>query len=294
MKEVNRRIFYMEIYDLKIELNTAFDLGATLECGQCFRWSKNEESVYSGVVCESYVEIKQELKALNIKSTKVLDESFWNGYLGLDEPYDDFQVKFSKDKYIKEAVAHTPGLRVMKQMPWETLISFILSSNNNIKRISGSIEKLSEKYGTEIETWDGKIAYAFPTLDQLVGVSAEEFKALGVGYRDKYLVDAVEKLHNKEVDLKDVEDMEYKAAKKELMKIKGIGSKVADCVLLYGFDFKEAFPVDVWVKRIMMHCYGEEIEHEKNILNFVEVEFGELAGIAQQYLFHYARTALKW
>lgn len=280
----------MDFKTLNIKINGNFDAKSTFECGQCFRWREVDENLFEGVVEGEYAQIFQDESLLEIKATGSLDEKFWEHYLALDEPYDTYQSILSSDEFVKKSIEYTNGIRIMKQRPWETLISFILSSNNNIKRISGSIEKLSEKYGSQIQTWNKKIAYAFPTAGQLEGISAEEYKTLGVGYRDKYLVDAVDKILSGEVNLESIIDMEYKEAKKELMKIKGVGSKVADCVLLFGFDFKEAFPIDVWVKRVMLNLYENEIDSEKQIAEFASNHFGKYGGIAQQYLFHYARS----
>ena len=176
---------------------------------------------------------------------------------------------------MEEAAKFAPGIRILRQEPFEALISFIISQNNNIKRISGIVERLCALCGEEIR--EG--VYKFPTVESMSNLSVEDLAPIRAGFRGKYIVDAVNKVVSGEVNLKALEALSYDDAKAELMRIKGVGSKVADCVLLYGFHKLEGFPMDVWMKRAMAVLFPD----------MEGSAFGEYAGIAQQYIFHYAR-----
>lgn len=269
IKFENNNVYVSGVECLNIEL-CAF-------CGQAFRWKKNEDGSFSAVVKNKKCTIIQNGKDIVFKGTSQEDfESIWYDYFDLSKDYVAICEAFSQDEYLKKAAEQYYGIRILKQEPWEALCSFIISQNNNIPRITGIIERLCENFGEK--TGDD---YTFPSYEKLKDVTVEDLAVLRAGFRGKYIVDAVKKLINKEVVIEDIYNMPIENARQELMKIKGVGAKVAECTLLYGFGRIEAFPVDVWVKRIMSEMYPNGLpECTKNI-----------EGIAQQYLFHYRRNS---
>ena len=262
--------------DIVISDVKCLNLENTLFCGQAFRWKKNGENSYHGITLDKITDIETDGKNIIFKNTSIEDfERVWKKYFDLDRDYENIVENFKSDTHLKAAADEYYGIRILHQDSFEALISFIISQNNNIPRISGIIERLCENFGTKIGD-----DYAFPTLEQLKGVTAEDLSVLRAGFRNKYIVDAVEKISSGEVNLHAIYNMPIENARQELIKIKGVGAKVAECTLLYGFGRIEAFPVDVWVKRIMAELYEEGLpECTKNY-----------EGIAQQYLFHWRRN----
>ena len=230
--------------------------------GQTFSWTK-EEDCYSAVLNG---------KVWRIKEFSDIKDEYLKNYFDLDFDYVSVREELkAKDEYLKEAIEQFPSLRILKQEPFIAMISFILSQNNNIKRIKLIYDKLSKNYGTEIE--EGY--YSFPTASQLKDVSVEDFNAMGTGFRSRYLVDAI----NKVEILDEIPTRSYEEAKERLMSIVGIGPKVADCILLFGFHRLEAFPLDVWMKKVMNTYYkGKDVSY-----------FGSYPALAQQYLFSWIR-----
>ena len=252
-----------------------FDIRRTLFCGQAIRW-KELGGYICGIAGGKYAGITDNGdNTYTIHEIEKEDISYWQSYFDLDTDYDALIERFSKDEHMRLACKENPGIRVLRQEPFETLISFIISQNNNIKRITGIIDRLCESCGEKTEH-----GYAFPTLEKLVGVTAEDLAPLRAGFRAKYIVDAVEKLNSTEVSLDGINAMDTDTAREELKKIKGVGNKVADCVLLFGYHKTDAFPRDVWIKRIEQKLYPDGLP---------ECIKGN-EGIAQQYLFDYART----
>lgn len=253
-----------------------FNLDETLDCGQAFRFAKNEDGSYSGVASCYALHISangDEFRFHNVSEGEFLQ--FWCNYFDLNTDYKGLKACFSQDPIMERACKFAPGIRLLRQDSWETLISFIISANNNIPRIKGIISRLCQYYGEDM----GGI-YAFPTAKRLSSLSVEDLSPLRAGFRAKYIVDAAQKVYSGEVDLGAITKMPIEYGRGELMKIYGVGPKVAECVLLFGFYKVEAFPLDIWMKRVMENFYPDGLP-----------EFmSENAGIAQQYLFHYART----
>ena len=254
-----------------------FNVELSLFCGQAFRWRKNEDGSFTGTVRGKVINIVQNENQIILNGCSKEDfENIWYGYFDLERDYKSICESFEDDVNLKKAKDEYYGIRVLNQEPWEALCSFIISQNNNIPRISGIIGRLCENFGENI---DGE-NYSFPSYERLKGVTADDLSVLRAGFRGKYIADAVEKLNSEEISLTEIEKMPIENAREELMKIKGVGAKVAECTLLYGFGRKEAFPVDVWVKRIMSELYPDGLpECTKNV-----------EGIAQQYLFHWRRN----
>lgn len=254
------------------------DLDLTLDCGQAFRWRKQEDDSWCGVVKGVFLNIKKDGDTLVFKDTAKEDfENIWFDYFDFGMDYDEICNTLKQDALIAPTVDEYYGIRILKQDSWEALCSFVISQQNNIKRIKGIIDRLCRMYGEEVR--DGW--YSFPTAERLSRLSAEDFEALGTGYRAKYLERLAKDVASGKINLEKIKTLSLEEARKELLNIYGVGIKVANCALLFGFGFYDAFPVDVWMKRVM--------EHYPNGLPEC---FNGIGGIAQQYLFHWARNNL--
>ncbi len=259
-----------------------YNLDETFLCGQAFRWDKYKEG-FSGFMgedlCYVYFEGKNLIvESLNNNSNLEELRKKAEKYLALNIEYKKLKEKFSKNEVMKKSIAYAPGIRVLNQDFFETLITFIISQNNNIPRIKKIVDTLSEKYGKKIGDF-----YSFPTAENLKNVSEEEYSELKMGFRAKYVFDAVQKILNEEIKEETLLLMTYEEAQKELIKIKGVGPKVADCVLLFSLEKYESFPKDVWINRAL----------EKMFPKGLPKEIKGYEGIAQQYIFHYARNNLE-
>ncbi len=261
----------------------------TFLCGQCFRWDEEYDGSFTGVAFSKVVNISMKERNVIIKNITLDEfESQWKYYLDFDTDYKLIKDGFKHDDNVRKAMDFGWGIRILNQEIFECLISFIISTQNTIPRIKKIVSKLSEMYGSEIE-YCGRSYYAFPTIEQLCGVTKESLADLKAGYRADYIVDAVNKISSGEVNIDLITELSYEEAKSELMKIKGVGPKVADCVLLFSANKKEAFPIDVWVKRTMQTLYLSSDSSVKEIEKFASEYFGKYAGVAQQYLFYYSR-----
>ena len=280
-----------------IKNQESFELKDIFECGQCFRWNENEDGSYTGVINTGVLNVeKQDEKII---FTGLLDgdiEKIVRFYFDLDRNYEEIKLQLSNvDKYLKTSVEYGKGIRILNQDLWETIISFIISANNNIPRIKRIIERISEKYGTKIE-WNGKKYYTFPTPEQLSQAKVEDLRALGTGFRDVRIYETTRKVLRGEVDLNEIAKKDTLTARDELLTLSGVGPKVADCILLFStlkrFD---VFPIDVWVRRVMNELYikneDENKVSKKEIMKIAEQKFGDLEGLAQQYLFYWKREA---
>lgn len=288
----------MEEQKYKLRNVESFELRDIFECGQCFRWNKQEDGSYTGVFKNN---------VLNVKKNK--DEIIFEGiceneiqqtaenYFDLNRNYEKIKEQLSKiDQNMKKSIEYGNGIRILNQDLWETIISFIISANNNIPRIKGIIERLSEKYGDEIK-YKGNKYYTFPTPEQLKNVTVEEYRKLGLGFRDIRLYETTKMILNKQVDIGNMKNNPNTIeVREELLKLSGVGPKVADCILLFS-DLKrfEVFPIDVWVRRVMNDLYikneDETKVNKKELEKLAHEKFGNLAGIAQQYLFYWKREA---
>ncbi len=249
------------------------DLDQTFDCGQAFRWQKIDENTYSGHFLNTPLTISCENREKHIFRLKDTSErgfiDKWCNYLDLSTDYSELKKRFGEDETLAKACRYAGGIRILRQDGWEALSSFIISQNNNIPRIKGIIGRLVEHYG------------GYPDISQMTSETEESLAYLRSGFRAKYLVDAISKITAGEVDLKRIADMQLDDARKLLRNIKGVGPKVAECALLFGFYRTEAFPVDVWMKRALEKWYPNGLP---DCVKGYE-------GIAQQYLFHYIRTA---
>lgn len=260
--------------DHKIK-NDNFDIKQTFLCGQCFRWTEAEENIFHGIAHGRYLRIRQETDGVTLLDINEKDISLWEDYFDLSTDYTALIDRFSSDPTLSAACKSSYGIRILRQEPFETLISFIISQNNNIPRISGIIGRLCEGFGEKL---DG--GYAFPSAESLKGVAPEELAPLRAGFRARYICDAVSKVNSGEIDFDEIKLLPLDTAREKLKTIVGVGDKVADCVLLFGFGKKDAFPRDVWVKRLMAAFYPDGLP---------ECTVGA-EGVAQQYLFDYVRN----
>ena len=262
-----------------------FSLSQTLECGQCFRYQKEKDDCYTVISGHRVITLRQEGDSIIFYGGE--DIPFWKGYFDGDRNYGEIKQRLCKDDLIMaEAISFAPGIRLLRQEFFEMLISFILSQNNHIPRIRGLIQRLSGEYGTPI---DGGF-YSFPTAQQLAGVSEETYRSLGCGFRSRYLVDAVDKVMAGDFSVEKLEKLSTEELRHRLMSICGVGQKVADCILLFSFGRYQVFPMDVWINRVYSHVYcdGKKLP-AKELQKLAADRFGEDAGFAQQYLFHYGR-----
>ena len=262
---------------IKIDGVRDLDLAQTLDCGQSFRWTENSDGSFSGVAFGKSVRVALEGENLFIYNANSEDyKNIWFDYFDLGLDYGKIREDVGKiHPVLNDAAKYAPGIRILRQEPYEALCTFIISQNNNIKRIKGIVQRLCENFGEEIE----KDVFAFPTAEKMAALSAEDLAPLRAGFINRYLIDAAQKVAGGEVQLEKCRTLEYEEARKELMKITGVGVKVADCTLLFGMHRIEAFPVDVWMKRAMQKLFPDMSPED----------FGEYAGIAQQYIFHYSR-----
>ena len=280
----------MKEIQLKVD---CFNLKYTLECGQCFRWKK-EEQYYVGVIKDRVIKIRQDKDMLYIIGSNMDNiKNVITEYFNLDTDYNEIEKRIILvDENVKRAVSNTTGLRFLKQDFFETIISYIISANNNIPRISKSVNEISKRYGTKVEL-DGEEYYLFPTPEQLKNVRVEDYRQCGVGFRDKYIYDTVQKIVNKEIDLDKMYEEDTQTLKKELLALMGVGPKVADCILLFSCSRFEVFPIDTWVEKIMRKLYFDNKEAtKKQIQHYADENFKSDAGIIQQHLFYNIREGM--
>ncbi len=268
------------------------------ECGQCFRWNQETDGSYTGVLENNVLNV-------TLENGQIIFQGICDGniqeivtsYFDLDRDYRKIQENLSKiDEPLKTSIQYGKGIRLLNQNLWETIISFIISANNNIPRIKGIIERLAKNYGNKIE-WKDKIYYAFPTPQQLAKADIADLRALGLGFRDQRVYETTQMILNKDVDLQKLsKETDSRKIREILLILPGVGPKVADCIMLFStLKCLDVFPVDVWVRRVMNELYFQ-LPEEKNlkreqIEKLAYEKYGNLAGIAQQYLFYWKREA---
>ena len=276
----------------------SFELRDIFDCGQCFRWNEENNGSYTGVFKENVLNVKKEQNRVIFQGICKGDiKAIVEEYFDLNRDYEQIKEELSKiDKNMEASIKYGKGIRILNQDLWETIISFIISANNNIPRIKGIIERLSQNYGKEIN-WNNKKYYTFPTAEELKNVTVEDYRNLGLGFRDIRLYETTKMILDKKVDLNKMrKNLNTLEVREELLRLSGVGPKVADCILLFS-DLKrlEVFPIDVWVRRVMNDLYiknpDETKVSKKQIEKIAKDKFGNLAGIAQQYLFYWRREA---
>lgn len=272
-----------------------FDIKQILECGQCFRWEKKSDEDYIIIAYGRVIEVIQDGDKVTILNSNEEDfKSIWFKYFDLERDYEKIKEELSKDEILKQSVDFGYGIRILNQEPFELLISFIVSARNSIPSIKKTIKKISERWGNEV-CYDGETYYTFPTPSMIKDATEDEIRETGASFRSKYIVDTVarvnEDLENGEgiFNLDRITSLTDDECHIALQEFKGVGAKVSDCIMLFSMSKYSAFPVDVWVKRAMMHFYGAEEGSLNKIRIFARDKFGDLSGFAQQYLFYYAR-----
>lgn len=279
---------------LAVEGVEDFDPDHIFDCGQCFRWHKNPDGSYSGIAFGHPARIgyEQKKKQLMIYGADAeAFESIWRRYLDLDRDYSHIKKTLAgRDETIGKAIDFGQGIRILNQEKWETLLSFIISQNNNIPRIKKCIETLAETLGEPAGTFEGKLYYSLPTPEKLAAATPEHLAVCKLGYRDKYLIETAKQV--KEQGLAQLEALGEPAFSAEetceaLRGYCGVGPKVASCIALFAMGKQDSFPIDTWVKKVMNRLYGIAENDRKKMASFAAETFGEYGGMAQQYLFYY-------
>jgi len=257
------------------------------ECGQCFRWNKELDGSYTGVAKNKILNIEKKGEKIFFNNTSKKDFlEIWVNYFDLNRDYSIIKNHI-RDEKLDDIIEFGKGIRILDQDEWETLVSFIISANNRILMIKRVIENLSQKYGDYIGTYKGNKYYSFPTSEKLNLTTENEIRMMKTGFRAKYIKDAAEIVSNDKDWLYSLKGLNYDTALEEIKKIKGVGDKVGNCILLFSMNKYEAFPVDIWMKRIMGEIYGIKGKPE-DIRKKSEKIYGKYSGFAQQYLFYYA------
>ena len=276
--------------------NNCFSIPQICESGQCFRLDAVSEDTYELLAGSRYLKIRirenlaeaagrdgnrkaNSQGETNLFCTQEEYETFWKEYFDLSVSYSDYIGQIDEqDDYLKSAAAFGGGIRILRQDTWEMIITFILSQQNNIPRIKGLIRALSERYGKKCETPEGRAYYAFPCAEELSRAAEEELRELKLGYRSKYICQTARMVAGGEINLDALKEMEYTEARTELMRLSGIGGKVADCICLFALHQMDAFPVDTHIKKVLELHYPHGFPFEK---------YRGCAGVMQQYIFYY-------
>ena len=288
----------MKEQEYKIENIKSFELADIFDCGQCFRWNKQEDGSYTGIFKENVMNVQKDGDTVIFKGICNGDiKEIVQDYFDLNRNYEKIKEKLSQiDDNMKISIEYGQGIRILNQDLWEMIISYIISANNNIPRIKGIIERLSKTYGREID-WNGEKYYTFPTPEELKDVTVEDYRKLGTGFRDIRLYETVHMVLDKKVDLEEMKNNpNTMEVREQLLTLSGVGPKVADCILLFSTLKRfEVFPIDVWVRRVMNELYikneDETKVNKKALEKLAQEKFRNLAGIAQQYLFYWKREA---
>lgn len=288
-----------------IEKVRNFKLKHIFECGQIFRFEEIAEDHFIVIAFGKLIEIKEDGENIIIyNATKEEVDEIWINYFDLNRDYSLIKQELSKDTLLNQSIEFGYGVRVLNQDPFEMLLSFIISARNNIPSIKKTVNKISEKWGKEIK-YNEKVYYAFPNIGELKDATLEEIQETGASFRSKYILDTIKNVYeskkesnsskpdddniNLKYNLSYIKSLSDDNCHSALQEFKGVGAKVADCIMLFSMGKTSAFPVDVWVKRAMIHFYGAKNESLNKIRIFARDKFGNLAGFAQQYLFYYAR-----
>ena len=274
-----------------------FNLDHIFDCGQCFRWEKQKDGSYTGVAFGKVVSFSFDEKNGTLTIDNASEEDFqniWRNYLDLDRDYGKIKKMLSRnDEVMRKATEYGYGIRILNQEKWETLISFIISQNNNIPRIKKCIENLAINFGEKAGIYKGKDYYNLPTVEKLASLSVEDLEPIHLGYRARYLIDTAKKVQELggEGALENLCDDCYscQTAQERITKFPGVGPKVANCILLFCMNRYDSFPIDVWIARLMNKFYGIDESDKASMESFAKERFGKLGGFAQQYLFYYGR-----
>lgn len=259
--------------------NCRFSIPQICESGQCFRLDQAGGNAYELVAGDRWLGIEAGKKETVLSCSEEEYKDFWQDYFDLGTDYDSYLKQISReDQYLAEAAEFGSGIRILKQDTWEMIITFILSQQNNIRRIKGLIRVLSERYGRECRKPDGTAYYAFPDVNALASAAEEELRELKLGYRSRYICGSARMIAAGDISLAELPEMEYGRAREELMKLPGIGRKVADCICLFALHQMDAFPVDTHIQKVLDEHYRDGFPFE---------QYRGCAGVMQQYIFYY-------
>lgn len=272
--------------------DTDINLKDTISCGQIFRFNEEDDNSYTVVLSDRVVNLKQIDNKLIVNSNKEEDlEKVIRNYLDLDRDYNELNKKIIEcDNTLEDIILSCKGLKMINQPKFETIISYILSANNRVPQIAKALNNISRKYGKKVY-FNGKEYYLFPNIEQIKDCKKEDLRNLKTGFRDTYIYEFVNKVNNKKFDINAIDNMSSDDAMKYLIENKGIGEKVASCILLFGYSRFDVFPIDTWVKKYMKDTY--DITNIKDIRNFTKEKYKEYSGLVIQYMFHYKRNKEK-
>lgn len=260
-------------------IKSNFSLRQICESGQCFRLNELTPDSYELVAFGKYLRLQQQGEEISFHCNEEEFQSIWRSYFDLDGDYERMIASVrEKDAYLKAAVSYGSGIRILKQDLWEMIVSFIVSQQNNIKRIRRCISLLCERYGDRCQTPEGQSYYVFPTPKALAGAELCDLAQCNLGYRNKYIKKAAQSICQGEVSLEEIQSMSYRNAVEELKKLCGVGDKVAECICLFALHQLEAFPIDTHIKKVLESQYPEGFPYEA---------YPGYAGVMQQYIFYY-------
>lgn len=281
----------MENKDFILKNVKNFDLGQTLECGQCFHFKKLGESEYGLVAFGKLLHVKQQKDTVIFYNTSEDEyQKVWMRYFDLDRDYGEIKdYLLDRDDHLKSAIETMQGVRILRQEFFEILISFIISQNKQIPHIKQIVETISRKFGTYVGNIGEEEFFAFPDSEKMKHITLEELRECKTGFRAPYILDAVIKVNDLSIHEEFLKKADLQICAESLMKIKGVGEKISNCVMLYGLEKREAFPIDVWMKRIMEFIYFDRQATIEEIACLAKEKFGQYGGYAQQYLFYYGR-----
>jgi len=267
-----------------------FNLAHIFDCGQCFRWNKEDDGSYTGVVKNKVINVEQNGSNVTFNNMNLNDyETILKNYFDMDTDYSEIKNNINVDETMNTAIKFGEGIRILNQDEWEIMISFMISANNRIPMIKKVIENISKSFGNYIDNYKGRDYYSFPTAEKLSEAPLELIKECKAGFRSERIKEAATRFLIEKETIYDLKNRTYDEGLEYLKTYKGIGDKVANCILLFSMKQFDTFPVDVWVRRVMQTLYVDNDTNDKEIRKFAENKFSKLSGYAQQYLFYYAR-----
>lgn len=277
--------------DNKITIHDIRDFNIThiFECGQCFRWNREDDGSYTGVVKNKVINVLQQKNTVEFNNINTDDFDIIKNYFDFDTDYETIKNTLNTDEIMAEAIKFGEGIRILNQEEWETMISFMISANNRIPMIKKVIENLSISFGDYIGNYRGKEYFSFPTAERLSAAPVERILECKAGFRAPRIKAAATRFLTEKDKIYNIKNMSYDEGLAYLKTYKGIGDKVANCILLFSMKHFDTFPVDVWVRRVMQTLYVSKETKDADIRKFAENKFGKYSGFAQQYLFYYAR-----
>ncbi len=277
-----------------LPIDQPFDLAESLESGQAHRWRRLDAGWFSGVLGDRLLHLRQAPNGLEYRQTIATGgnhssdaNALLRAYFRLDDDLEAIYADICRDRRVASMVAQYPGLRILRQEPWECTVAFICSATSNIPRIHQNMEAMSDSLGEPLEL-DGEVRRTFPSAERLAAAGESALRDLGLGFRAPYVAAAAERVCKSELDLDELIRLPYPESKARLMECRGIGAKIADCIAVFSLEKLEAFPVDVWIRRALAEWYFpmQKKPPDRAMVEWAQSYFGRYAGYSQQYLFH--------